>query len=160
MSPIVLVLYATFLINLLLSAAGAVIGVLALYRAWTAPANAYEFAGKRPKNTWLALTGVSAVVQVLGVFSAFTGAGNTMLRVPGRRVARSGWPPLLGGFQRSIRAHLVAVASAYGEPRIPRSGTISGRGVWGFLPAKRCIRQVFGRTRIFCPRRHDKPAGK
>ena len=30
MSPIVLVLYATFLINLLLSAAGAVIGVLAL----------------------------------------------------------------------------------------------------------------------------------
>ena len=46
MSPIVLVLYATFLINLLLSAAGAVIGVLALYRAWTAPANAYEFAGK------------------------------------------------------------------------------------------------------------------
>ena len=67
MSPIVLVLYATFLINVLLSAVGAMIGVLALYRAWTAPANAYEFAGKRPKNTWLALTGVSAAVQVLGV---------------------------------------------------------------------------------------------
>ena len=70
MSPIVLVLYATFLINLLLSAAGAVIGVLALYRAWTAPANAYEFAGKRPKNTWLALTGVSAVVLMLQLMAA------------------------------------------------------------------------------------------
>ena len=43
MSPIVLVLYATFLINVLLSAVGAMIGVLALYRAWTAPSNAYEY---------------------------------------------------------------------------------------------------------------------
>ena len=64
MSPIVLVLYATFLINLLLSAAGAVIGVLALYRAWTAPANAYEFAGKRPKNTWLEHVEVFSDVNV------------------------------------------------------------------------------------------------
>lgn len=102
MSPIVLVLYATFLINVLLSAAGAVIGVLALYRAWTAPANAYEFAGKRPKNTWLALTGVSAAVQVLGVFSAFTGAGNAMLMLQLMAAVVSGvflagvWP-VVGG---------------------------------------------------------------
>ena len=78
------------------------IGVLALYRAWTAPANAYEFAGKRPKNTWLALTGVSAVVQVLGVFSAFTGVGNTMLMLRLMVAVVSGvfWPgvwPVVGG---------------------------------------------------------------
>ena len=94
MSPIVLVLYATFLINVLLSAVGALIGVLA--------ANAYEFAGKRPKNTWLALTGVSAAVQVLGVFSAFTGAGNTMLMLQLMAAVVSGvflagvWP-VVGG---------------------------------------------------------------
>ena len=93
MSPIVLVLYATFLINVLLSAVGALIGVLA---------NAYEFAGKRPKNTWLALTGVSAAVQVLGVFSAFTGAGNTMLMLQLMAAVVSGvflagvWP-VVGG---------------------------------------------------------------
>ena len=98
MSPIVLVLYATFLINVLLSAVGAMIGVLALYRA----ANAYEFAGKRPKNTWLALTGVPAAVQVLGVFSAFTGAGNTMLMLQLMAAVVSGvflagvWP-VVGG---------------------------------------------------------------
>ena len=85
MSPIVLVLYATFLINVLLSAVGAMIGILALYRAWTAPAN-----------------GVSAAVQVLGVFSAFTGAGNTMLMLQLMAAVVSGvflagvWP-VVGG---------------------------------------------------------------
>lgn len=79
MSPIILVFYVTTIVDVLLSGAGALIGVLALIRAWSAPANAYDFAGKRPKNTWLALTGAAAAVSVFSVFAAVTGMGNQVL---------------------------------------------------------------------------------
>ena len=51
----------------LLAIAGTAVGVLAFVRAWMSPANAYDFAGKRPKNTWLALTGGSAAVSLFSV---------------------------------------------------------------------------------------------
>ena len=70
MSPILLVWYVTTFVDTLLAIAGAAVGLLAFMRAWASPANAYDFAGKRPKNTWLALT---------GGFAAVTGGGNTVL---------------------------------------------------------------------------------
>ena len=57
MSPILLVWYVTTFVDTLLAIAGAAVGVLAFVRAWMSPANAYDFAGKRPKNTWLAFGG-------------------------------------------------------------------------------------------------------
>ena len=79
MSPILLVGYVTIFVDTLLAIAGAAVGVLAFVRAWMSPANAYDFAGKRPKNTWLALTGGSAAVSLFSVFAALTGGGNTVL---------------------------------------------------------------------------------
>lgn len=79
MSPILLVVYVTTFIDTLLAIAGAAVGVLAFVRAWASPANAYDFAGKRPKNTWLALTGGAAAVSLFSVFAAVTGGGNTVL---------------------------------------------------------------------------------
>ena len=69
MSPILLVWYVTTFVDTLLAIAGAAVGVLAFVRAWMSPANAYDFAGKRPKNTWLALTGGSAAVSLFSVFT-------------------------------------------------------------------------------------------
>lgn len=79
MSPILLVIYVTTLIDVLLAVAGAVVGVLAFVRALLSPANAYDFAGKRPKNTWLVLTGGSAAVSLFSVFAAVTGGGNSVM---------------------------------------------------------------------------------
>ncbi|WP_296705351.1 DUF2516 family protein [Rothia sp. (in: high G+C Gram-positive bacteria)] len=79
MSPILLVVYVTTFIDTLLAIAGAAVGVLAFVRAWASPANAYDFAGKRPKNTWLALTGGSAVVSLFSVFAAVTGGDSNVL---------------------------------------------------------------------------------
>ena len=70
MSPILLVWYVTTFVDTLLAIAAAVVGVLAFVRAWMSPANAYDFAGKRPKNTWLALTGGAAAVSLFSVFAA------------------------------------------------------------------------------------------
>ena len=79
MSPILLVVYVTTFVDTLLAIAAAVVGVLAFVRAWASPANAYDFAGKRPKNTWLALTGGSAVVSLFSVFAAVTGGDSNVL---------------------------------------------------------------------------------
>ena len=56
---------ATTFVDTLLAIAGAAVGLLAFMRAWASPANAYDFAGKRPKRTpgWL-LTGGSAAVSL------------------------------------------------------------------------------------------------
>ncbi|WP_315344555.1 DUF2516 family protein [Rothia dentocariosa] len=67
-----LLFYATLIIDGLLALVVAWICILAFVRSVMAPANMYTFNGKRSKNFWMAMTGGSAAVGLLGVWSALS----------------------------------------------------------------------------------------
>ena len=67
-----LLFYATLIIDGLLALVVAWICILACVRSVMAPANMYTFNGKRSKNFWMAMTGCSAAVGLLGIWSALS----------------------------------------------------------------------------------------
>lgn len=72
MTAPLLLFYATLIIDGLLALVVAWICILAFVRSVMAPANMYTFNGKRSKNFWMAMTGGSAAVGLLGIWSALS----------------------------------------------------------------------------------------
>ena len=72
MTAPLLLFYATLIIDGVLALVVAWICILAFVRSVMAPANMYTFNGKRSKNFWMAMTGCSAAVGLLGIWSALS----------------------------------------------------------------------------------------
>ena len=72
MTAPLLLFSATLIIDGVLALVVAWICILAFVRSVMAPANMYTFNGKRSKNFWMAMTGCSAAVGLLGIWSALS----------------------------------------------------------------------------------------
>lgn len=73
MTPLHLIAWATYLINLLASLVVAGLSVYALFEAARATGYAYQSAFKRTKGFWLAVTGAATLFSLLTLWQTWSG---------------------------------------------------------------------------------------
>ncbi|MFW0112569.1 DUF2516 family protein [Rothia sp. CCM 9417] len=73
MTPLDLIAWANYLINLLASLVVAGLSVYALFEAARATGYAYQSAFKRTKGFWLAVTGAATLFSVLTLWQSWNG---------------------------------------------------------------------------------------
>lgn len=78
MTPLHLIVWATYYINLLVSLAVAGLAVYALVEAARATGYAYQSAFKRTKGFWVAVTGAATFFSVLTLWQAWNGGAGSI----------------------------------------------------------------------------------